>query len=151
MSDRPRHRTVDLSEIGAMRMDAAYWTPPAVRAFMDQGLTRGAAAVAVARERAARDAEDAVVRFLLDGLGVESLAELRDLVDLARASGGRPAMLTNSMRFESGLYLPKGTPLLVKPEPDGWAVAHFRPDPFELAHVFPLAPDAYVLLVRRST
>lgn len=89
IASHPATGTVRRSEIAAAgRMDAGYWlAPPVVRAYMDQGMTRGAADTLAAQERAAQDAEDDVVRFLLDGLGVESLAELRLLVCLVGVLG----------------------------------------------------------------
>lgn len=88
MNDRPRHRTVSPSEIAAhpfRRFDAGYWLAPnVVRDVMDAhpSWSREKAEAELDRRRVT-DADDAL-RFLLDGLGLPGLAELRAAVEALR-------------------------------------------------------------------
>lgn len=67
----------------------------------------------------------------------------------------RRCILLVEKLFESGLRLPRGTPVYVV-ETRAGAIGHFYPDPYKLsAHAFGLDADEYAVLVpgkvRRDT
>lgn len=87
-ADEKRHRIVSSGDlVRAGRWDADYWlAPDAIKAVMDERPGRISVMQAEAildRRRKIMGADDAI-RFLLDGLGVDSLAELHELVGHGR-------------------------------------------------------------------